>query len=91
MVVQKDILQQIQALKEAMGFWILFITHDVSLMVEFSDVMGIMYAGEIVDETLAKEIFATPIHPYTQGLLSSFPSLTGKKRKLTESAVLHRT
>ena len=52
-------------------------------MVEFSDVMGIMYAGEIVEMAPAKEIFASPIHPYTQGLLSSFPSLTGKKRKLT--------
>ena len=82
-VVQKDILQQIQALKEAMGFSILFITHDVSLMVEFSDSMGIMYAGEIVEMAPAKEIFANPIHPYTQGLLSSFPSLTGKKRKLS--------
>jgi peptide/nickel transport system ATP-binding protein len=82
-VVQKDILQQIQALKEAMGFSILFITHDVSLMVEFSDSMGIMYAGEIVEMAPAKEIFTNPIHPYTQGLLSSFPSLTGKKRKLT--------
>lgn len=82
-VVQKDILQQIQALKEAMGFSILFITHDVSLMVEFSDFMGIMYAGEIVESAPAKEIFTNPIHPYTQGLLSSFPALTGTKRRLT--------
>lgn len=82
-VVQKDILQQIQQLKETMGFSILFITHDVSLMVEFSDYMAIMYAGEIVEKAASKEIFTNPIHPYTQGLLSSFPSLTGKKRKLT--------
>jgi peptide/nickel transport system ATP-binding protein len=82
-VVQKDILQQIQSLKESMGFSILFITHDVSLMVEFSDYMGIMYAGEIVEKAPAKEIFTNPIHPYTQGLLSSFPSLSGKKRKLS--------
>ncbi len=82
-VVQKDILQQIQQLKETMGFSILFITHDVSLMVEFSDHMGIMYAGELVEIAPSKEILTTPIHPYTQGLLSSFPSLTGKKRKLT--------
>jgi peptide/nickel transport system ATP-binding protein len=82
-VVQKDILQQIQALKETMGFSILFITHDVSLMAEFSDHMAIMYAGEIVERAPAKEIFTNPIHPYTQGLLSSFPSLTGEKRKLT--------
>lgn len=82
-VVQKDILQQIQTLKDTMGFSILFITHDVSLMVEFSDYMAIMYAGEIVEKAPSKEIFTNPIHPYTQGLLSSFPSLTGKKRKLT--------
>lgn len=82
-VVQRDILQQIQQLKDTMGFSILFITHDVSLMVEFSDQMAIMYAGEIVERAPSREIFTNPIHPYTQGLLSSFPSLTGKKRKLT--------
>jgi peptide/nickel transport system ATP-binding protein len=82
-VVQKDILQQIQHLKDTMGFSILFITHDVSLMVEFSDYMAIMYAGEIVEKAPARDIFTQPIHPYTQGLLGSFPSLVGKKRKLT--------
>ena len=82
-VVQRDILQQIQQLKETMGFSILFITHDVSLMVEFSDNMAIMYAGEIVEMASSREIFSNPIHPYTQGLLSSFPSISGKKRKLT--------
>jgi peptide/nickel transport system ATP-binding protein len=82
-VVQRDILQQIQALKESMGFSILFITHDVSTMVEFSDQMAIMYAGEILEKASAKEIFTNPLHPYTQGLLSSFPSLKGKKHKLT--------
>lgn len=82
-VVQKDILQQIQQLKDSMGFSILFITHDVSLMVEFSDNMAIMYAGEIVEKAPSREIFTNPIHPYTKGLLSSFPSLSGKKHKLT--------
>ena len=82
-VVQRDILQQIQALKETMGFSILFITHDVSTMVEFSDHMAIMYAGEILERAPAKEIFTNPLHPYTQGLLGSFPSLKGKKRRLT--------
>lgn len=81
-VVQKDILRQIQTIKNDMGFSILFITHDVSLMVEFSDRMGIMYAGEIVELAAAKEIFKNPIHPYTQGLLHSFPSVSGEKRKL---------
>jgi peptide/nickel transport system ATP-binding protein len=82
-VVQKDIMQQIERLKETMGFSILFITHDLSLMVEFSDKIGIMYAGQIVELAPAKELFNNPLHPYTQGLMSSFPSLTGPKRKLT--------
>jgi peptide/nickel transport system ATP-binding protein len=82
-VVQRDILQQIRAVKESMGFSILFITHDVSTMVEFSDQMAIMYAGEILEKAPAKEIFTNPLHPYTQGLLSSFPSLKGTKHRLT--------
>jgi peptide/nickel transport system ATP-binding protein len=82
-VVQKDIMQQIEQLKQAMGFSILFITHDMSLMVEFSDRIGIMYAGEIVELAPAKELFNNPLHPYTQGLINSFPPLTGPKQKLT--------
>ncbi len=82
-VVQKDIMQQIEQLKQKMGFSILFITHDLSLMVEFSDRIGIMYAGEIVELAPAKELFNNPLHPYTQGLLSSFPALTGPKQKLS--------
>ena len=81
-VVQKDILQQIEQLQEQLGFSILFITHDLSLMVEFSNRIAIMYAGEIVEMAPAKEIFNNPIHPYTQGLLTSFPSITGARKKL---------
>ncbi len=82
-VMQKEIMQQIEQLKEAMGFSILFITHDMSLMVEFSDRIGIMYAGQIVELASAREIFNNPLHPYTQGLINSFPPLTGPKQKLT--------
>ncbi len=82
-VVQKDIMQQIARLKQQLGFSTLFITHDLSLMAQFSDRIGIMYAGQIVELAGAKEIFANPLHPYTQGLLSSFPPLHGEKRRLT--------
>jgi len=82
-VVQKDILQQIEQLKKDLGFSILFITHDLSLMVEFSDRIGIMYAGEIVELAPAREILTRPLHPYTQGLLSSFPSISGPRTKLS--------
>src|SRR5215210_1142137 len=82
-VVQKDIMQQIEQLKSQLGFSILFITHDMSLLVEFSDRLAIMYAGQIVELAPALEVFNNPLHPYTQGLMSSFPSVTGPKRKMT--------
>ena len=82
-VVQREILQKIYALKEEFGFSILFITHDLSLMVEFSDRIGIMYSGELIEVASSKEILTSPYHPYTKGLGSSFPPLTGPKTKLT--------
>jgi peptide/nickel transport system ATP-binding protein len=82
-VVQKEIMQQIEELKAKLGFSILFITHDLSLLVEFSDRIAIMYAGQIVEHGPAEDLFDDPLHPYTQGLMSSFPSLSGKKVRLT--------
>ena len=82
-VVQKEIMQQIEGLKAEMGFSILFITHDLSLLVEFSDRIAIMYAGEIVELAPARELFDNPLHPYTRGLMSSFPTLTGDRKTLT--------
>ena len=82
-VVQKDILQQITKLREEMGFSILFITHDLSLLVEISTHIAIMYAGEIVEKAHARELFDQPLHPYTMGLMNSFPSIRGEKRRLT--------
>jgi peptide/nickel transport system ATP-binding protein len=81
-VMQKEIMQQIEELKNRLGFSILFITHDLSLLVEFSDRIAIMYAGEIVELGKAEDLFDDPLHPYTQGLMQSFPSLTGAKRRL---------
>jgi peptide/nickel transport system ATP-binding protein len=81
-VVQKEIMYQISELKRRLGFSILFITHDLSLLVEISDRIAIMYAGQIVEMAPARKLFETPLHPYTQGLMSSFPSLTGERRRL---------
>ncbi len=81
-VVQRDILQQIQDLQAKFGFSILFITHDLSLLVEFSTRIAIMYAGRIVDLAPARDIFLRPKHPYTVGLMNSFPSISGDKRQL---------
>ncbi len=82
-VVQKEIMQQIENLKERFGFSILFITHDLSLLVEFSDRIAIMYAGKIAELAPARALFHEPIHPYTVGLMNSFPSLTDVEEEMT--------
>ena len=81
-VVQKDILEQISLLQNKLGFSILFITHDLSLLVEISTHISIMYAGEIVEKAPARELFENPLHPYTLGLMNSFPSISGVKQRL---------
>jgi peptide/nickel transport system ATP-binding protein len=81
-VVQRDILQQIEELQTRLGFSVLFITHDLSLLVEFAQRIGIMYAGKIAEMAPSAELFQHPLHPYTEGLMASFPSITGEKRVL---------
>lgn len=81
-VVQRQILQEIQDLQKELGFAVLFITHDLSLLIEFSNRIAIMYAGEIVEMTASDELYNDPKHPYTVGLMSSFPPLFGEKRKM---------
>jgi peptide/nickel transport system ATP-binding protein len=82
-VVQREILQQLEGLKRDFGFAVLFITHDLSLLLEFADRIAIMYAGEIVETASAERLAANPQHPYTQGLLQSFPPLSGPRVRLS--------
>lgn len=82
-VVQREILQEIADLQREFHFAVLFITHDLSLLVEFSNRIGIMYAGEIVEMADAQTLFRHPQHPYTVGLMNSFPSLVGPKTLIT--------
>lgn len=77
-VVQRTIIEKIQELRKSLGFSVIFITHDLSLLVEISDTLAIMYAGKIVEYGNSDELFNMPLHPYTIGLMNSFPSLTGK-------------
>jgi oligopeptide/dipeptide ABC transporter ATP-binding protein len=81
-VVQRDILAQIVELKERLGFSILFITHDLSLLLEMADRIAVMYAGQLLEVGTAAELRREPAHPYTRGLLRSFPSLHGPRRDL---------
>lgn len=79
-VVQREILQEVEELQRRLGFAALFITHDLSLLVEFSNRIAIMYAGEIVEMADAQVLFREPKHPYTVGLMNSFPSLVGPRK-----------
>ncbi len=81
-VVQRDILAQIVELKETLGFAVLFITHDLSLLLELADRIAVMYAGRLLETGTASAIMREPAHPYTRGLLHSFPSLHGPRREL---------
>jgi oligopeptide/dipeptide ABC transporter ATP-binding protein len=82
-VVQREILRQVFELKDRLGFSVLFITHDLSLLLEVADRVVIMYAGQVVESAPTGELRRGASHPYTRGLLGSFPSLRGERRKLT--------
>ncbi|QMU70857.1 ABC transporter ATP-binding protein [Streptacidiphilus sp. P02-A3a] len=82
-VMQRQILRQLVSLRERLGFSVLFITHDLSLLVEFSDRIAIMYGGRIVEQAPADRLYREPLHPYSDGLLHAFPPLRGERRELT--------
>ena len=82
-VVQRDILAQVAELREELGFAMLFITHDMSLLLELADRIAVMYAGQLLEVGTGAEIKDASAHPYTQGLLNSFPSLRGPRRELS--------
>jgi peptide/nickel transport system ATP-binding protein len=81
-VVEREIMDELYALKKEFGFSILFISHDLSLMGEIADRIGIMYAGRLVELGTSAEILSTPVHPYTKGLVASFPTIHGPKIRL---------
>ncbi|BDZ41454.1 dipeptide/oligopeptide/nickel ABC transporter ATP-binding protein [Paraoerskovia sediminicola] len=81
-VMQRQIIEQIADLRERLGFSVIFITHDVSLLIEIADRIAIMYAGEIVEKASSQDMYRRPRHPYTDALLHSFPPLRGPRREL---------
>jgi peptide/nickel transport system ATP-binding protein len=78
-VAQRALMVQVRELQKKLGFAVIFVTHDMSLVGRFSDRLAVMYAGAVVELGPTREIFDTPRHPYTQGLLESFPSIYGPK------------
>jgi peptide/nickel transport system ATP-binding protein len=81
-VVQREILDEIERLREELGFSVIFITHDLSLLLEISDRLAVMYAGQIVEWAPSELVATAPAHPYTLGLLRSFPDMRGERREL---------
>lgn len=82
-VVQREILTEIMRLREKLDFAVIFITHDLSLLLELADNVAIMYAGRIVEKASNQDLYAHPRHPYSYGLLNSFPTLQGPRRKMS--------
>ena len=81
-VTQRAILKEIMALQKQKSFSIVFITHDLSLLLEIADRVAVLYAGRIVELGTTEELLGSTSHPYTDGLLTSFPVLTGRKQEL---------
>jgi peptide/nickel transport system ATP-binding protein len=81
-VVQREILELVKDLCKEFSTSLIFITHDLSLLLELADKIAIMYAGEMIETASSKDVYQHPRHPYSYGLLNSFPTLHGPRRKM---------
>jgi peptide/nickel transport system ATP-binding protein len=82
-VGQRSLMTQIKELQQRLGFAVIFVTHDMSLVSHYSDRLAVMYAGQLVEVASTESLFADPLHPYSKGLLDAFPSIRGPRRVLT--------
>ena len=78
-VVQREILGELLRLREQLEFAVIFITHDLSLLLELADRVAIMYAGRLVEQATQRDLYQTPRHPYSYGLINAFPKLRGPR------------
>ncbi|MDP3544379.1 MAG: ABC transporter ATP-binding protein [Elusimicrobiota bacterium] len=83
--IQAQILKLIKRLQREHGMAVLFITHDLGVIAEICDEVAVMYAGQVVERATAKELFASPRHPYTSGLLASIPRLDSVRKTLLKT------
>ncbi|NQW21177.1 MAG: ABC transporter ATP-binding protein [Chloroflexi bacterium] len=81
-IVQERILRELQKIQQQRSMSMIYISHDLAVIAEVSDYIGVMYAGRMVEYGPANDIFANPTHPYTKALLDSVPSVKGPKREL---------
>ena len=82
-VAQRSLMVQIKELQRELGFAVIFVTHDMSLVSHFSDRLMVMYAGQVAELGATRQVFDSPLHPYSAGLLDAFPSITGPRVPLT--------
>jgi len=82
-IVQAQVLKLMAELKEKLNLAMILITHDLSIIAELCEKTAIMYAGKIVEHGDVVSIFKDPMHPYTQGLSSAFPSIMEARRRMT--------
>ncbi len=81
-IVQDQILKELKKVQSALGMSMIYISHDIAVIAEATEVMGVMYAGRLVEFGSTEEVFSRPRHPYTYLLLRSTPSVTGRRRPL---------
>ena len=81
-VTQAQILARLGKLRREHGTALLFITHDISVVVQTCDTVAVMYAGRVMETGPVRDVFRSPFHPYTMGLRNAFPTLDGARREL---------
>ena len=79
-VVQRQVMETLRRVQEELGASVVLVGHDMGLMAQFVHRLGVMYAGRLVEVSPVREIFSDPLHPYTQLLIASLPSLEEKGR-----------
>jgi peptide/nickel transport system ATP-binding protein len=82
-VAQRSLMVQIKQLQQQLGFAVVFVTHDMSLVSHFSDRLLVMYAARVVELGQTRQLFERPLHPYSRGLLDAFPRVHGPNVALT--------
>ena len=81
-IVQDKVLREMREIQKRLDMGMIYISHDIGVIAEITDLVGVMYAGKLVEMGSTVEIFRSPIHPYTAALISAFPSVMGDKREL---------
>ncbi len=81
-IIQDRILRELKNIQNDREMAVIYITHDIAVVAEVTDLVAVMYAGRLVELGPTAEVLGSPLHPYTAGLMSSFPSVSGEKRPL---------